>query len=30
MQKVYKAENINEAIAAMTNGSVIKPVLVWD
>jgi aryl-alcohol dehydrogenase len=29
LQKIYKAENINEAIADMKSGSVIKPVLLW-
>ncbi|KAE9369100.1 aryl-alcohol dehydrogenase [Stipitochalara longipes BDJ] len=29
LQKTYSAENINEAIADMKSGSVIKPVLLW-
>jgi len=29
LQRTYKPENINEAIADMASGSVIKPVIIW-
>jgi len=29
LQKKYKAQDINQAIMDMSDGSVIKPVLVW-